>query len=73
MNSDKTPIGKCSQCGGIVSKSFYSYSLKRQIGICETCGAHEDEVANLPVIKTRGPFNTKGAETGRFLSEKIEG
>jgi hypothetical protein len=57
-NLDNRPIGKCSQCGGIVSVPTYFHSVNRPLPTCERCGAVADETSNLPVIKTIGGTTT---------------
>lgn len=45
-------IGKCSCCGGEVSKPIYGYSVDPSYfnGSCEKCGAKENKIANMPTI-----------------------
>ena len=52
-NSDRRVIGKCSQCGGVVSIPTFIMSVNRPVPSCESCGAVMDITANLPVIPTR--------------------
>jgi len=47
-------VGKCSQCGGVVSVPTIYHSVKPPTPSCERCGAVADQTANLPVIPTRG-------------------
>lgn len=51
-NLDRKPIGKCSQCGGVVSVPTVFWSVNRPVPSCERCGAVADEAAGLPVIPT---------------------
>lgn len=51
-NLDQLPVGKCSNCGGVVSIPRVFYSVKRPVPTCEKCGAKADETQNLPLIKT---------------------
>lgn len=46
------PIGRCSQCGGIVSVPRYWIGVGRPPATCEICGATADHHPNLPVIPT---------------------
>lgn len=55
-NGNRKPIGKCSQCGGIVSVPEAWMSVNRPVPTCEKCGAVADETQNLPTIKTK-PVN----------------
>lgn len=53
-NLNRQPIGRCSQCGGVVSTPRSFYSVNRPVPECESCGAVADEAANLPVVPTNG-------------------
>lgn len=52
-NLNRRPIGKCSQCGGVVSIPTIWWSVSRPVAQCESCGAVLDETWNLPVVPTR--------------------
>ena len=56
-------IGKCSQCGGEVTKPLIFWSVNRPIPQCKSCGAVMDTTANLPVIPTHQPRNNKKWDT----------
>ena len=51
-NLNNRPIGKCSQCGGVVSIQTVYWSVQRPIPSCKSCGAVANETHNLPVIPT---------------------
>ncbi len=51
-NLNKRPIGRCSQCSGIISVPAIYYSTQRPVPSCESCGAAADPARNLPVIPT---------------------
>lgn len=55
-NMNNIPVGKCSQCGGVVSVPRVWMSVNRPIPRCERCGGYADEAANLPTIKTAGGY-----------------
>lgn len=49
------PVGKCSNCGGIVSYPNLPkvwMGVQRPLPACEECGAIKDESEGLPIIKT---------------------
>lgn len=53
MINNTITIGKCSCCGGIVKKTFYSHYVGDQStrpGVCESCGATQDVSSHLPVV-----------------------
>lgn len=52
-NMNRRIIGKCSQCGGVVSVETVYWSVNRPVPSCEQCSAVADETAGLPVIPTR--------------------
>ncbi len=53
-NANNTPIGKCSQCGGIVSFPKAYMSINRPVPQCESCGATVvNEGRKLPTIETK--------------------
>ena len=47
MNGNNRPVGKCSQCGGVVSVPRIWHGVNRPVPTCERCGAGEDEAASL--------------------------
>lgn len=51
MNSNREPVGKCSQCGGIVA--IWSGNTTPDAR-CDRCGAVATEWSTLPVVKTLG-------------------
>lgn len=51
-NLNRRPIGRCSQCNGIVSLPNVWMSVNRPVPFCESCGAMADMYSNLPVIPT---------------------
>lgn len=52
-NINNRPIGKCSECGGIVSVPLVYWSVNRPVPKCERCGALADESEMLPIVQTR--------------------
>jgi hypothetical protein len=52
-NSHLRPIGRCSECGGVVSIPTVWHSVSRPVPSCEACGAVADETSHLPVIPTK--------------------
>lgn len=51
-NLNKRPVGRCSQCGGVVSIPPVFWSVMRPVPSCERCGAVLDEAHSLPVVPT---------------------
>lgn len=49
-NINNRPVGRCSECGGVVSVPRYCMSTQRPVPTCESCGATADPAAHLPVI-----------------------
>ena len=52
-NLNRRPVGRCSQCGGVVSVPVIFHSVCRPVPSCESCGAVMDEAHGLPVVPTR--------------------
>ena len=50
MNLNNRLIGKCSQCGGVVSIPNVWWSVNRPFAKCEKCGAVAKNT--LPIIET---------------------
>lgn len=51
-NLNLRPIGRCSECGGVVSVPAVYMSMNRPIPRCERCGAVVKEGNDLPIMKT---------------------
>lgn len=49
---NKRIVGKCSQCGGIVSVPTVYLSVVPPVPQCERCHAVQDVTDGLPIIKT---------------------
>lgn len=51
-NMNRRPIGRCSECGGVVSLPEYWMGVNRPLPTCESCGrvANEANYLNLPII-----------------------
>lgn len=49
-NGNNRPVGRCGECGGIVSLPIYFHSVNRPVPTCESCGAVEDTAARLPKL-----------------------
>lgn len=47
---NKRPVGRCSECGGVVSLPISYMSVKRPVPTCERCGAVADEAVDLPLM-----------------------
>jgi hypothetical protein len=62
---DKRIVGKCSICGGIVSVPTVFLSVVPPVPTCESCGASEDQTANLPTVPMR-PREHLVRRSGRF-------
>jgi len=45
-------VGRCSQCGGVVSVPTVFLSVVPPVPTCEQCGAVMNRAANLPVVPT---------------------
>ena len=74
-NLDRKIVGKCSECGGVVSLPLVSHSVVRPVPTCEKCGATADVTANLPVIPMKHKvcadvFSWKTKE-GQFLLRDV--
>ena len=52
-NANNIPIGKCSECGGVVSVPQAYMSVNRPPEKCERCGAVADPARGLPTVDTR--------------------
>jgi len=46
-------VGKCSQCGGLVTLPEYFHSVVAPVPTCISCGATVDEYDNLPILPTK--------------------
>ncbi len=44
------PVGKCGECGGVVSEPSPWMGMNRPPAICEKCGAVADTPINLPTL-----------------------
>lgn len=47
------PVGRCGECGGVVTTPRVWYGVQRAPQTCESCGAVVDEAASLPPMKMR--------------------
>lgn len=47
---NRRPVGKCGDCGGVVSVPTVWLGVVPPRPTCEACGAVEDQTARLPVL-----------------------
>lgn len=73
MLDNRQIVGKCSQCGGVVSLPKVWMSVNRPVPTCERCHAVVDETAHLPVVETIPVHAMKVALTGtrRFCCKTL--
>lgn len=59
-NMNNRPVGRCSECGGVVSIPRSWMSVNRPVPRCERCGGVADEADKLPRIKIKSPWKEGG-------------
>lgn len=69
MSGTTFVVGRCGNCGGVVSTPRLWYGVPRPPSTCESCGAVADETRGLPTIPMRGVKDERGRYVAPAQSE----